>query len=828
VGIVRGQRRLGDHGSRAGGRRARRWTRPIGILGAVGKRNTRDEPKGTGAALSFGARLRSLRQAAGLTQEELASQASLSPNAVSALERGARRRPHPHTVRSLADALGLPEEERAALVTSVPKRNGAASPAEREESARTTSSTDALPHPATPLVGRGRELEEVRGLIARPDVRLVTLTGIGGVGKSRLALEAARGIQTSFPDGAAFVGLAPLTDPALVLPTIVRTLGLREGEARSPGETLRAYLGERGFLLVLDNLEHLLEAASEVAALIEACPGVVVLATSRAPVRVRGEREYPVTPLALPPSSRSPAEEVAGSPSGRLFLDRARGVYPDFKITEGNAAAVTAICRRLAGLPLALELAASKVRLLDPSALLSRLDEALSTAWARDLPERQRTMRAALDWSHGLLSEPQQTLLRRLSVFVGGFSLEAAEAVGASDGDAAGEVLGPLGGLVEQSLVTADPDPAGDRVRYGMLEPVRQYARELLEGSGEGELGRLLHAGYYLPLAERAGRELKGPNQAHWLYLLEGENPNLRAALVWTTQSGKGELAIRIATSLRRFWSVRGHLEEGRRWLEAALASCPAPNPSLHAKALRGLGQMTLEQGEAGLAQGHFTESAALARSCGDKAGVAASLRGLAEAALWTGDHERAALLCEESVALRREAGDRHGLAMALNASGLVEVQRGDHERARALLEEGLAVAREAGDAWAVAVNLDNLGWASLGRDDQERAQRSFGESLRLYHELGEKWLAADCLDGLARVAATRGNPARAAWLWGAAEALSESIGATTAPLDQGTYERHLVATRAQLGDVAFEAAWEEGRAMAPEAAVAEALIPGK
>ena len=421
-------------------------------MDSMAGRGARDAaPRGTE---SFGGRLRELREAAGLSQEELASKANLSPNAVAALEQGRRRRPYPHTVRSLAEALGLSEGERRSLLSSVPARGGAT--VEATPPVEGAAPTSALPRPATSLLGRERELGEVGGLLLRPDVRLVTLTGVGGVGKTRLALEVARGATGDFPDGAAFVALAPLSDPALVLPTIVRTLGLREGEGRGPGDVLRAYLGEKDFLLVLDNFEHLLGAATEVAGLVEACPGLVVLVTSRAPLRVRGEREYPLGPLALPASTRSPAEEdVVGSPSGRLFLERARDVSPGFAATPGNAGAVAAICWRLAGIPLALELAAARTRLLDPGSLLLRLDEALSTVGARDLPERQRTMRAALDWSHGLLSESEQRLLRRLSVFAGGFALSAAEAVGAVDGEG---VVGLLGGLVEQSLVEAKPD----------------------------------------------------------------------------------------------------------------------------------------------------------------------------------------------------------------------------------------------------------------------------------------------------------------------------------------------------------------------------------
>jgi predicted ATPase/DNA-binding XRE family transcriptional regulator len=770
----------------------------------------RDASRGHDAP--FGTLLRRLREDSGLTQEELAARAGLSAKGISDLERGARRRPHPHTVRSLADALELSEDERASLLATVPKRGDLADNAP-------ILIESALPAPPAPLVGRERDLEEVTGFLRRQEVRLLTLTGTGGVGKTRLALEAARHAGVFFPDGVAFIALAPLNDAGLVIPTVARSLGLKEASGQTPREALREHLRDKRMLLVLDNFEHVLQAAPVIAELLEFCPNLKVIVTSRAPLLVRGEQEYPVPPLELPSSTLSPApEEVAGSPSGRLFLERARAASPAFELTRENAVAVAAICWRLAGLPLALELAAVRTRFLDPAALLTRLDQALSAGWTRDLPQRQQTISATLDWSYDLLSDPMRVLFRRLSVFVGGFSLEAAEALSANEGD----VLDRLGRLVEQSLVRVEPN--GAKARYGMLEPVRQYALERLRESDEEEQTRARHAAFFLTLTERAAPELWRPDQVGWMDLLETENDNLRAALSWTVERGHDEAGLRLSVALRRFWSVRGYLEEGRRWLETALSACPSPEPSVQARALHGIGSMALEQGDRTLADRVLRESLALRRGLNDKGGIAASLQGLAEVALWARDYGRAATLCAESVALRREIDDEQGLTTALNISGLVETLRGDYERAVALHEEGLTVARRAGDTWAIAVHLDNLGWATLGRGDRERAARLFREALKLNSELGEKWLSADCLDGLARVASLQSSPVRAARLWGAAKTSSETIGALAAPLDQSAYDRHVAAARAQLDEGAFDAAWAEGRSMTYERAVAYAL----
>jgi predicted ATPase/DNA-binding XRE family transcriptional regulator len=785
----------------------------------------RSENASAGAGEWFAERLRSLREAAGLTQEELAFRAGLSPSAVGVLERGARRRPYPHTVRAIAETLGLSEEGRASLLATVPKRGGTAASVEVVSYA-----LPELPNPATPLVGREREVEEVAGMLTEKDVRLLTLTGIGGVGKTRLATEVARKAGATFPGGVAFVGLAPLGDPALVLPTIARALGLRESDDRSPEEVLADHLRAKRLLLVLDNFEHLLDAAAGVAGLIETCPFVVVLATSRAPLRVRGEREYPVPPLALPPSTRSPTEDdVLEAPSVRLFLDQARSVSPGFAITRENAAAVAAICWRLAGLPLALELAAAKVRFLEPATLLSRLDRALSVAWSRDLPERQRTMRATLDWSHDLLSNEEHSLFRRLSVFSGGFTLSAAEAVGAIGKVVDEDVLVLLGNLVEQSLVTVNTDEGGEGARYGMLEPVRQYALERLEQSGEAEVTRRRHAAFYLGLAEEGDSELRGPQQVRWLDRLEVEYGNLRAVMFWAVdpEIGDAEIAARLGWSLHPYWWYRGPHIEGRRLVEAVLQRSDL-SPTSRAKALVSAGSFAYGHGDYAQSERYCEEGLELSRQVGNKLLSASAGSVLGLVAMSRSDYEAAMSRWEESLRSFREIEEDAGVAQATTVLGMLTLIRGDPDGATPMLEEGLTLAHRIGDTASAYVALYALAQVALSLGNHELAVCMLEEGVTLCEEVRDRAHLALFLEMLSAVEAFRGKAQRSTLLLGAAEALQEEVGGHVhnyLVADTSLSQRAVAEARASLGDTAFNEALVRGRAMTFEQAIEYALL---
>jgi predicted ATPase/DNA-binding XRE family transcriptional regulator len=773
--------------------------------------------------LTFGSLLRHLRESAGLTQEELALRAGLSRRAISALERGERQRPYPYTVRTLAEALGLSEEERASLMATLP-RNGAAAPPTLP-----TTQVVNLPVPPTPLLGREPELEQIRAYLR--EVRLLTFTGLGGVGKTRLALETARDTAVDFPDGVAFVALASLADPALVVPTAARSMGLSVAGGQSPHETLSAYLQEKRLLLVLDNFEHLMEAAPEVAELLSSCPDLTVLITSRAPLRLRGEREYPVPPLDVPDPSRVPdVEEIVDAPAARLFVERAQEASPTFELTVTNAAAVAAICRRLDGLPLALELAAAKVRFLGPMELLSRLDRALEAGAARDLPERQRTMHSTMNWSYELLHGPEKELFERLSVFSGGFTLEAAEAVGAEPGASGavpeGEVLLLLGNLVEQSLVVAKPGQDEDATRYRMLEPVRQYAQELHEESGEaGDIHRE-HAEFFLELAERADPELRGPKQALWVRRLEQENDNLRAAMSWALSVGDHDTAVRLGWALYQFWWYRGHQREGRRWMEEALSNRGAMPASARAKASFVAGTMAMGQADLQSAKPLLKESLTLFRELKDTRGAALALGATGLIALSLKQHERAVIYFDEAADLYLEAEDKWSAAVMLCFLAVAWLDQGDHSRAKRLAERGLVLSQEAGHRRGTSTNLYVLARLEQAEGDHEQARRLFEEGLTLSSEVGDKTYVAYCLEGLAAIAASEDRLERAARLWGAAETLLERIEVTAYPYapDHSLYQEQVAAARARLNEQTWVEAWAEGRAMTFEQAVEYAL----
>jgi predicted ATPase len=683
-----------------------------------------------------------------------------------------------------------------------------------------TSPTN-LPAQPTPLLGRERELKDVCNLLLRDDVRLLTFTGAGGTGKTRLALQAAAELLEKFPSGVFVVPLAPVREPELIVPSIARTLGHREGGSQPLQKTLVEYLKDERVLLVLDNFEQLPEG-SVLSELLAACSGLKLLVTSRAPLRLSGEHLYPVPPLLLPDRERPPdLRLLAEFEAIALFIARAQAAKPDFALTRDNAAAVAEICHRLDGLPLAIELAAARTVLLSPQAMLERLGQRLQllTGGARDLPARQRTLRSTIDWSYGLLEEGEQSLLARLAVFVGGRTLLAAQAVCNPDHDLGPDLLDELAILVDNNLLRQESQPDGEP-RFMMLETIHEYALERLRESGELAGLRSRHAEYFLALAEEAEPELGGPNQVVWLERLEREHGNLRAALAWGIDSAPNELALRLTGALRAFWRVRGHLSEGRRWLEAALARAEDESAAPRAKALYGASVLALRQGDYGPAKAWAQESLALCRGLGDGSGAGRALQMLGSVAVGERAYDEANRLFEESEALCRKIGDKSLLATTILDLGDVALNQADYERATVLLEESLTLFQELGDKDGAAIALYNLGSAALSEGRDERAVGLLSDGLALFGELGYKEGMAYCLEALASATASGASRVEAARLLGAADAASEAMGAALEPGERDRRARTESMLRAQLGEERFAELWSEGRNMTLDEAV--------
>ncbi len=769
---------------------------------------------------SFGSCIRQLRSAVDLTREELAEQVGCAVETIRKIERD-QRRPSKQMAGRIADALGLSGTAREAFFRQARTRSMEQELSTAQPPAPAHNG-DALPAPLTSLFGRDTDIAALIAILGRADVRLLTLLGPPGVGKTRLSLAVAQNLAESFRDGVVFVPLAPIAEAGLVVAAIARELSVKEVAEQPLKTTLQYALRTRQLLLVLDNFEQVVDAAPHVVSLLQAAPGLKVLITSRTPLAVGGEQQWPVPPLHVPPTaSAAPLAMLAQYPAVALFIDRARTVRPDWAPSDLQLHAIAEICARLDGLPLAIELAAAQTKLFEPAAILVKLSDRLGTlvGKARDAATRQQTLRGAIDWSYELLGAEERVLFAELGVFVSGWTPAAMQAIHERRGTHPDDAVMLLAGLVDHSLVQRVSLSNGEP-RFGMLETIREYAIERLISQEQFQIVRERHADYYLALAERVEPELALAQVKEWADRLETEHDNFRAALNWLLEQRAYEKAGRLAAALWQFWETRAYLSEGLGWLEAILAHRDHLPPLVLADVINAAGRLAHNRGEIGRSTTYFEENLSLRRQLGDSRRVGYALNDLGLLLVMDGQSARGVELLQEGLALFRAYDDPAGIADVLLNYGAVVLWCGDAPQAITLLEEGLALFNQVGNRRGCMASMANLGFAYFNQGAYQRSMELMRQSMVLAHQLEDRVAYAYGALGFGLVMIQSGQVLRGVELIGAGEAWAEAIGVRVVLLP--SMDAVVEQARVKLGDGTFASVRAAGRLRPIEEVVAE------